>query len=89
VNGSTIYAVYTPSLPFEVRCESVIYIYIYILDKALPQVLYGKYSMKRLVLRQIQHEAKGSALSGIENVRLGAIHSSGTIRNSPNSLEKQ
>jgi len=33
--------------------------------------------------------AKGTALSGIENVRLGAIHSSETIRNSPNSLEKQ
>ena len=32
---------------------------------------------------------KGSALSGIENVQLGAIHSSETIRNSPNSLEKQ
>ena len=33
--------------------------------------------------------AKGSALSGIQNVRLGAIYSSETIRNSPNSLEKQ
>jgi len=32
---------------------------------------------------------KGSALSGIENVRLEAIHRSKTIRNSPNSLEKQ
>jgi len=32
--------------------------------------------------------AKGSALSGIENVQLGAIHRSETIRNSPNSLEK-
>ena len=33
--------------------------------------------------------AKGSALSGIENVQFGAIHSSETIRNSPNNLEKQ
>ena len=33
--------------------------------------------------------AKGSALSGIENVRLEAIHRNETIRNSPNSLEKQ
>ena len=33
--------------------------------------------------------AKGSGLSGIENVRLEEIHSNETIRNSPNSLEKQ
>ena len=32
---------------------------------------------------------KGSVLSSIENVRLEAIHRSETIRNSPNTLEKQ
>jgi len=33
--------------------------------------------------------SKDSALSGIENVQLEVIHSSKTIRNSPNSLKKQ
>ena len=70
---------------------------IYVLDKALPRVLYGQYSTKRLVSRRYSvsrpifecyinciAQAKGSALSGIENVRLKEIHSSETIRNSPN-----
>jgi len=30
LNGSDIYAIYAPSLPFEVRCENGIYIYIYL-----------------------------------------------------------
>ena len=33
-------------------------------------------------------QARGSALSGIEDVQLEVIHSSETIRNSPNSPKK-
>ena len=76
--------------------QYIVYICSIYIDKALTRVLFGKYSTKRLVSRPIFEcynchiaRAKGSALSGIENVRFGAIHSSETIRNSPNSLEKQ
>ena len=37
----------------QITTEHLRYIYIYVLDKALPQVLSGKYSMKRVGERQI------------------------------------
>ena len=37
-------------------------VYIYVLDKALPRVLYGKYSMKRLVERQMSRDQSLSAI---------------------------
>ena len=70
--------------------------------RALPDVYaqsWGPQARGRVRMYQAKHsslwykyniaQAKGSALSGIENVWLGAIHGSETIRNSPNSLEKQ
>jgi len=53
---AVLYAIYTPSLPFEVRCESGMYIYICVcvcvLDKGLLWVLYGQYSTQTLVSRR-------------------------------------
>jgi len=87
---------FEPIEPF-VEKHRFIYVCIYILDKALPRVLYGQYSPRAIFVSPPTFEcyiiciawAKGSALSGIENIRLEEIHSSETISNSPNSLEKQ